>query len=142
MYAWLARLLVRRSLRFHEARDVDGLMKTYAKDVHFVFPGNNSWAIDTRDKAELRKWLQRFHSVGLVLDVDDILIAGPPWNTRVGLVFTDHAKDTSGSVVYSNRGVILAKGRWGKIYDYTVFEDTEKVADFDRYLAVHPKVEA
>lgn len=140
MYMWLARQLVRRSLRYHKARDVDGLLKGYADDVHFVFPGNNSWAIDTRGKAEIRKWLERFHGVGLVLDVHDILVAGPPWNTRACLVFTDHAKDPSGNVVYENRGVIYAKARWGKIVDYTVFEDTEKVAEFDRYLAVHEKV--
>lgn len=142
MYAWLARLLVRRSIRMHQAGDVKGLMKTYGKHVHFVFPGKNSWAIDTTDKAELEKWLHRFHRVGLKLDVHDILVTGPPWNTRVCLAFTDHAKDSAGNVVYSNRGVIFAKGRWGKITDYTVFEDTEKVAEFDRYLAAHEKVDA
>ena len=137
MYAWLARMLVRRSLRFHEARDVEGLLKTYADDVHFSFPGKNTWAIDTRDKEDIRAWLQRFHRAGLVLDVHDILIAGPPWNTRVALVFTDHARGPDDKVVYENRGVILARGKWGKITDYTVFEDTEKVAEFDRYLAAH-----
>jgi ketosteroid isomerase-like protein len=142
MYAWLARLLVRRSIRMHQAGDVKGLMKTYGKNVHFVFPGNNSWAIDTTDKTELEQWLNRFHRVGLKLDVHDILVAGPPWNTRVCLAFTDHAKDAAGKVVYANRGVILAKGRWGRITDYTVFEDTEKVAEFDRYLAANEKVEA
>lgn len=142
MYAWLARQLVRRSLRFHASRDVEGLLKTYADDVHFSFPGNNSWAIDTRGKTEIRQWLERFHRVGLVLDVQDILVAGPPWNTRVCLVFTDHAKGDDGEVVYENRGVIFAKARWGKITDYTVFEDTEKVAELDRYLAVHEPARA
>jgi ketosteroid isomerase-like protein len=137
MYARLARMLVRRSLRFHVARDVDGLMKTYAKQVRFRFPGNNSWAIDTRNKDEIERWLRRFHAVGLDLQVHDILVGGPPWNTRVCLYFTDNARDSEGRIVYQNEGVIYAKARWGKIVEYTVFEDTEKVAAFDKYLAVH-----
>ncbi len=131
---WLAKMQVRRTLRQHQAGDVEGLLKGYTDDVHFTFPGNNSWAVDITGKDRVRPWLQRFHRAGLQLDVHDILVAGPPWNTRICLVFTDHAKDESGNVVYENRGVIYAKGRWGKIADYTVFEDTEKVAAFDTYL--------
>ena len=134
MYAWLARMLVRQTIRKHQAGDVDGVLKSYAKDVRFVFPGRNSWAIDTRDKAEIGRWLRRFHEAGLRIDVDDILVAGPPWNTRVCMHFTDHAKNADGNVVYENTGVIYGKARWGKITDYTVYEDTEKVAAFDTYL--------
>ena len=76
MYQWLARALIRSTLRKHQAGDVDGLMKSYAKDVHFVFPGTNSWATDTRDKAALERWLRRFHAAGLKLDVHDILVGG------------------------------------------------------------------
>jgi ketosteroid isomerase-like protein len=142
MYRWLARVLIRRSLRMHQAGDVEGLLKTYADDVHFVFPGNNSWATDTRDKAVLGAWLRRFHVAGLKIDVHDILVGGPPWNMRVCLQFTDHACDGDGLVVYENTGVIYGKGRWGKMTDYTVYEDTEKVAEFDKYLTLHERARA
>jgi len=135
MVGWVASMLVRRSLRMHQAGDVEGLLKTYADDVHFVFPGNNSWATEIRGKDKLEPWLRRFHAVGLKLVVHDILVGGPPWNMRVCIQFTDHASDADGRAVYENTGVIYAKGRWGKIVDYTVFEDTEKVAEFDKYLA-------
>jgi len=134
MYRWLVRMMIRSSIRKHRAGDVEGVMKAYAKDVHFVFPGNNSWATDTRDKTALERWLKRFHAAGLRLEVHDILVGGPPWNTRVCVQFTDHARDADGRVVYENTGVIYGKARWGKICDYTVFEDTEKVAAFDAYL--------
>jgi ketosteroid isomerase-like protein len=134
MYQWIARALIRSTLRKHQAGDVQGLMKSYAEDVHFVFPGNNSWATDTRDKAALERWLRRFHAAGLKLEVHDILVGGPPWNTRVCIQFTDHARDADGRVVYENTGVIYGKAKWGKMFDYTVFEDTEKVAAFDEYL--------
>lgn len=134
MFGWLAKKLIQRSLRYHQTGDIDGLLKNYADDVHFVFPGNNSWAVDVRGKEAIRGWLQRFHDLGLKLEVHDILVAGPPWNMRVCMQFTDHAADDQGRIVYENTGVIYAKGRWGKIVSYTVYEDTEKVAAFDEYL--------
>lgn len=134
MYRWIARRMIRSSLRKHQAGDVDGLVKSFASDVHFVFPGKNSWATDTRDKEALKAWLRRFHAAGLQIEVHDILVDGTPWNTRVCMSFTDHATDADGRVVYENTGVIFGKAKWGKISDYTVFEDTEKVAAFDRYL--------
>jgi ketosteroid isomerase-like protein len=134
MYRWIARMMIRSSLRKHQAGDVEGLVKSFAKDVHFVFPGKNSWATDTRDKDVLKDWLRRFHAAGLQIHVDDILVGGAPWNTRVCMHFTDHATDSDGRVVYENTGVIYGKAKWGKITDYTVIEDTEKVAAFDRYL--------
>jgi hypothetical protein len=51
--------------------------------------------------------------------------------------FTDHAADEHGRVVYENQGVIFAKMAWGKIKFGTVYEDAQKVADFDQYLATH-----
>lgn len=134
MYQLLARWLVRRSLRFHLARDVDGLLSTYADEVRFVFPGTSSWGGELRGKDQIRPWLERFHRVCLNLEVEEIFVKGPPWNTSVCLRFTDHAKDAAGRVVYENRGVIYARGAWGKISYYEVFEDTEKVLEFDRYL--------
>ena len=137
MLAALERWWIRKILARHEAGDVEGTLKVYASDVRFVFPGNNSWACDIRGKEAIAAWLRRFHGAGLKIKVHDVLIAGPPWNTRVGLAFTDHLTEPSGRVVYENRGVIYGTSRWGKFVEYTVFEDTEKVAALDLYLAEH-----
>jgi hypothetical protein len=37
-------------------------------------------------------------------------------------------------VVYTNRAIIFAKSRWGKIYFHEAYEDTQKVVAFDGYL--------
>ena len=142
MYQWLARKLIRRSIRMHQQGDVDGLLKTFADDVHFTFPGNNSWATDVRGRVAVEGWLRRFHRVGLQIDFDDVLIAGTPWNTRVCMHFTDHLHDPDGTLVYENTGVIYGRAAWGKIVEYTVYEDTEKVAALDGYLAVHEPTSA
>jgi ketosteroid isomerase-like protein len=135
-------MIVKRSVRAHRRGDVEALLKTYAKDVRFRFPGSSSWAGEFRGVDAVRAWLERFHSVGLELEVDEILIGGWPWNTKVALHFTDRLRASNGALVYENTGFIYAKGAWGKIREYEVVEDTEKVARFDEWLlsdeAQHP----
>jgi ketosteroid isomerase-like protein len=127
-------MMVKRSLRAHMRGDVEALLKTYAKDVRFRFPGTSSWGGEFRGVEAVRPWLERFHSVGLELNVDEILIGGWPWNTKVALHFTDRLKASDGRLVYENAGFIYAKSAWGKIREYEVIEDTEKVARLDDWL--------
>jgi len=67
--------------------------------------------------------------------VHEILAGGPPWNTTVCIRITDQAAGSNGEVVYENRAVLFGKVRWGKIVFYEVYEDTQKVAELDQYLA-------
>ncbi|HVL81529.1 MAG TPA: hypothetical protein VM840_08060 [Actinomycetota bacterium] len=134
MYRLLARALVRRAIRSHQAGDVRGVLRTYARDVHFVFPGRSSWSADLRGRQAVEPWLRRFHEVGLQLDVDEIVIGGWPWRTVIVLHFTDHLRDADGRIVYENTGVIYGHARWGMITYYTVYEDTQRVAELDTYL--------
>lgn len=137
MFRLLARWMIKRSLRAHVRGDVDALLASYSNDVVFRFPGKSSWAGELHGKQAVHAWLERFHRVGLKLEVDEILIGGWPWNTKVALHFTDHLTTPDGTVVYENTGFIYARGSWGKIREYEVVEDTEKVAALDEYLAVH-----
>ena len=131
----LVRNTVRAAVRRLRAGDPEPVLGLLAPDVRFRFPGRNSWATDVRGRDEVRLWLRRFVDAGLRLDVDDILVAGPPWATRVCVRFTDHCDDESGRLVYLNRGVILAEVSWGRAVRYDVVVDTEKVAELDAYLA-------
>jgi ketosteroid isomerase-like protein len=135
MFRLLATMMVKRSLRAHIRGDVEALLGTYTKDVCFRFPGTSSWAGEFRGIEAVRPWLQRFHRVGLELNVDEILIGGWPWNTKVALHFTDRLKAPDGTLVYENTGFIYAKAAWGKIWEYEVIEDTQKVALLDEWLA-------
>jgi ketosteroid isomerase-like protein len=135
MFQMLARMMIKRSLRAHLRGDVEGVLKNYARDVRFRFPGNNSWAGEYQGVDQVRSWLRRFYDVGLELKVDEIFVAGWPWNTKVAIHFTDRLKARDGRVVYENTGFIYAKAAWGKIRDYEVVEDTEKAAQLDVWLA-------
>jgi ketosteroid isomerase-like protein len=142
MYHWLVSRMIRRTAAKARAGDMGPTLAMWAEDAHFVFPGRSSWAADFRSHEELARWYERFVRVGLQLEPEEILVKGWPWKTTVAIHFTDHAKGPDGDVVYSNRGVLFGKVVWGKIRSGTVYEDTQKVADFDDYLAEHEPIAA
>jgi hypothetical protein len=63
--------------------------------------------------------------------VEDILVNGPPWNTRVA-VRVNHGIVEDGMTIYTNRAVLMARISWGKIRAQEDYEDTERVSAFDR----------
>ncbi len=137
MYAWFVRTMLRKVIAAGRAGDIEPMLKNYADDVVFRFPGNNSWAGTYTSKAEVRAWLERFARVGLQVYPERIVVKGAPWDTHVHIHFTDHLDAPDGTRVYENRGVIYGRVAWGKVRYYEVFEDTEKVQAFDAWLSVH-----
>ena len=136
MYGWIVGWMIRRSVRTLNEGDIKPLLSSYADDVHFVFPGESSFAADIQGKGELEAWLRRFVEAGLQLETEDIVVAGwLPWSLTVCVKVTDRALGPDGDTVYENGGVIFGKIAWGKIKSYEVFLDTQKVAAFDDYLA-------
>jgi ketosteroid isomerase-like protein len=135
VYAASVRAALQHNLARLREGDVEPLLRWYAPDVRFRFPGDTSWAIDAHSLDELRPWLERFVRLGLQLYADEISVAGPPWNTIVVIRLHDHCDAPDGTRVYENTGVIFGHMRWGKMRDYEVFEDTERVREFDTWLA-------
>jgi hypothetical protein len=65
------------------------------------------------------------------------MATGWPWRSRVSLRGRDHLHGPGGELVYENRFVIWGHLRWGRLVDYEVYEDTEKSAALDVWLAEH-----
>jgi ketosteroid isomerase-like protein len=135
VYKTAVRWMIRRNVRALAGGDPGPLLAGYADDAVLVFPGESSWGGEHRGKVAIEAFLRRFLEVGLVGRVHEILVNGPPWNTRVAVLFSDRAHDEHGNVVYENRAVLFARARWGKITYQEDFEDTHKVEAFDRFLA-------
>jgi ketosteroid isomerase-like protein len=134
LYAWTVRFMLRRNLRSLREGDLEPLFRTYADDIRFIFPGHNSWAGEFRGREEVERWVRRVYQVGLRLEPQEVLVAGPPWNTTVCLRFTDKCTAADGTIVYTNRGMVFGKIAWGKITSYEIHEDTEKVVALDKYV--------
>lgn len=135
MYKWVIRRMIRANVRKLAAGDPGPLLSGYAANATLVFPGSSSWGGEHRGRAAIEAFLHRFLDAGLVGRTHEILVNGPPWRTLVCVRFTDEAHDADGTLVYSNRAVLFARIVWGRIVYQEDYEDTEKVAEFDRYLA-------
>jgi ketosteroid isomerase-like protein len=139
MRSWLAKRILSRNMARLRAGDYRPLLRLDAKDIHFRFPGDNSWAGEIRGKQELERWLQRFVAVGLQIFPDEVVATGPPWNMTLCVRGTDHLKSLEGETVYENRYVIWGRMAWGLLREYEVYEDTQKAAALDQYLASQGK---
>jgi ketosteroid isomerase-like protein len=137
MYKWAVRQQIRRNIAALGRGDLAPLLRGYADDAVLVFPGESSWGGEYRGRDAIEKFLRRFIAVGLSGTPEDILVNGPPWRTRIAVVFADRASDDAGNEVYANRAVLYAVARWGKITRQEDFEDTVKALAFDRWLDAH-----
>jgi hypothetical protein len=137
MLSWLTKKVLSYSYARLRAGDYRPVARFDARDLRFRFPGNNSFAGDYHGKREHERWLQRFVAIGFQIFADEIVVKGPPWRTTLCLRGHDFLKSPTGESVYENRYVIWAHSKWGLIQDYEVYEDTEKTAAVDAYLADH-----
>jgi ketosteroid isomerase-like protein len=137
MYKWAVRHLIRRNIEAMRRGDCAPLLSGYADNAVLVFPGQSSWSGEHRGTPAIEAFLRRFLAAGLHGEAQEILVNGPPWRTRVCVVFTDRAEDAEGTVVYENRVVLFGRAAWGKVWYQEDFLDTHKVAAFDEYAAAH-----
>ncbi len=148
MYKAAARWMIRRAIRQTNTGDYRLALSMFADDATLSFPGDNTWAnqhrrtqLDSeafathRGRAEIEAFLQRYVGEGIQMVLDDILVNGPPWNTRAAVRVHHCIKGPDGSDVYANRAVLFVTTRWGKIQNQEDYEDTERVAAYDRVLA-------
>jgi len=134
MYKWAIRRQIRRNIEALNRGDPEPLLQGYAADAVLLFPGESSWGGEHRGRAAIEAFLRRFVATGLTGEAEDVLVNGPPWRTRIAVVFADRAVDGAGHEVYANRAVLYGTIRWGKITRQEDFEDTQKVEAFDRWL--------
>ena len=135
MLSWVAKRLLSRNMARLRAGDYRPLLRMDAPDVRFRFPGDSSWATELQGRQELERWLQRFVRTGLQIFPDEVVAQGPPWRTTLCVRGPVYLKDPEGHTVYENRYVIWGTLSWGRVQEYEVYEDTQRTAALDEYLA-------
>jgi ketosteroid isomerase-like protein len=145
MYKAAARALIRRNIRLLNEGRYEPALAMFAPDAELTFPGQNSWSrqhrvprggrapdATHRGKDEIESFLRRYVDHGIQMEVEDILVNGPPWNTRAAVRVRDWIPGADGEDVYANRAVLMVRVVWGKIRGQEDYEDTERVAALDR----------
>jgi ketosteroid isomerase-like protein len=145
MYKATVRALIRRSIQRLNQGNYQPTLAVLRPDATLTFPGDNTWArqfrppqtgraaVPThRGRSEIEAFLRRYVEHGIQMEVEDILVNGPPWNTRVAVRVHDWIVGEDGNDTYANRAVLMVRMAWGKVRDQEDYEDSERVSAFDR----------
>jgi ketosteroid isomerase-like protein len=147
MYKATVRWMIRRNIAALNAGDHAPALRMFADDLEFSFPGDNSWAtefrplqrgrrshVTHRGRDQMERFLQRFVAAGIQMEVEDILVNGPPWNMRAAVRCHVWSPGPDGDR-YTNRAVLYVTSSWGRLQTQEDYEDTERAAAFDAVLA-------
>lgn len=115
--------------------DAGTLLAGYHENAVLHFhEGEHRWSGEYRGRDEIGRFLQDFVDAGIVGEIKNIWIGGPPWALTITIRFDDHAT-LAGETIYVNRTVLWARTRWGKIVEQRDFyEDTQRLVYLDRRL--------
>ncbi len=100
--------------------------------------GEHEGAFERGDERgrERRGFAERFVAARIQFHIEDILVNGPPWHLRVALRAHDYIPAPDGGPdEYNNRAVAFLEMRWGRLVRWEDYEDTERVAAWDRRQA-------
>jgi ketosteroid isomerase-like protein len=145
MYKAAVRALLRHSIKKLNGGDYSLLLKLAHPRFELAFPGDNSWStmfrpvvrgrhrhVTHHGVTEASAFAERFVSEGIQFHVEDILVNGPPWNTRIAVRIHDYIPGPGGGADrYANRAVLFLETRWGRLVRWEDYEDTERVTEWD-----------
>lgn len=154
MYKATVRALVRHGIGRLNQGDPSFLLRLAAPHAEIAFPGDNSWStmfrpvekgrhahVTHRGIEECRAFADRFVAHGIRFEIEDILVNGGPWNTRVAVRAHDAIAGPDGDD-YANRVVAFLTLRWGRMVRWEDYEDTERVAEWDRRAEPAPDADS
>ena len=147
MYKATVRWLIRRNITALNRGNHRPSLAMYSPNAQFTFPGDNTWSnqfrhpvngregfATHRDRDEIAAFLERYVGHRIRMSIEDILVNGPPWKTRVAVRAHVWASGPDGQDIYTNRAVLMLDTRWGRIRRHEDYEDTEHAAAFDHVV--------
>ena len=150
MYKFAVRWMIRRNVAALNRGKHAPALAMFANDAELSFPGVNTWSAQFRTptpgreafvthhgRDEIEAFLLRYVADHIQMSIEDILVNGPPWNTRVAIRAHVSCEGPDGGDVYDNRAVLMVDTRWGKIRRQEDYEDTERAAAFDLFNGRH-----
>jgi ketosteroid isomerase-like protein len=126
IYSYVVEKMVRKTFLAVQNHDYQAVLSgVSSKNLTHRFAGPNSLGGIRHDKEALGRWFKRVGTVlpQLKFDVTNVLVHGAPWNTTVFARWVATCKLENGEP-YVNPGIHVIKLRWGKAYDFDVYEDT------------------
>jgi ketosteroid isomerase-like protein len=126
VYSSIVEKLVRKTFLAVQNHDYENVLSGLAsRNLTHRFAGPNSLGGIRHDKEAMRQWFMRLGTVlpELEFNVTSVIVHGGPWNTTVFARWVATCTLENGEP-YVNPGIHVIKLRWGKAYDFDVYEDT------------------
>ena len=129
MYRFIVRKIVRSAFAGLSRGELSTL-DAMSADVHHVFPGRGALGGERSTRDDVAAWFHRLYRVlpGLQFHVQAIAVDGLPWDTTVGVEWTNTATLPDGSP-YTNAGAHIIRMRWGKIVSFHAYLDDVAAVD-------------
>ncbi|MFI6826557.1 nuclear transport factor 2 family protein [Kribbella sp. NPDC050241] len=125
MYHRIVAAQVRKAFAEISAGNWEAMVAGMAPAFTYRFYGDHALGGERHTHDALRRWWERCFRLlpDTRFDVQDILVAGWPWDTRVATAVTVHVGVVDGSH-YENVVHQFLRLRWGKITEVRTLEDT------------------
>ncbi len=107
-------------------RNVEPLIEKSAPDLRHTFAGDHALGGTRHSREAFRAWLERLYRLfpELTFTVRDMMVSGPPWNTRLALSWADRGVAADGAD-YENEGVHVLRLQWGRLVELEAHPDTQ-----------------
>lgn len=128
MYHFFLKRRLRHVVERLNAGDYAFIKGQFAPDAVHWFSGEHALGGQRSTATDIARWYERLPRVfpGLTFTVLELIVMGPPWNTRAVLEWVDHAKDRNGAPL-PNQGTFVIQLAWGRVKSFHVYCDTARL---------------
>jgi len=128
MVSWIVRRIIESGYRKQNRGDYGAVANMFAADGRFEFEGETPFGGERRGRDEIQAWFELVaREFGrLNLNARDVTVAGPPWNLRVIVRFSDRYELITGETM-SNHGYQFLRIAWGKVKEDRILVDLDVV---------------
>ena len=145
MYRWIVRSRVRSTFERINTGDVMAMVDGLAPSFEYHFHGHHALGGRRTSRESMIRWWRRILELlpGARFDVQDVLVAGGPWRTRVA-VRCHVTGDLPGGGRYENTVFQFLVLEWGKVVSVETLEDLQVLEEALRLVAAagHPEAAA
>jgi ketosteroid isomerase-like protein len=144
MYRMFVRRKIRQAFAALSRGDAPALLAAMSPDVHHTFPGDHALGGERSTRDDVGSWLGRLFRLlpGLEFDIQTLAVDGWPWNTRIGVEWTNTGTLLDGSA-YANTGAHILRVRNGKITAFHAYlHDLGRFTEALSRLSAHGLAEA
>lgn len=119
------------------------MMDSLAGRFVYRFEGDSPIGGVRSSRESMQLWWERMYRLfpGLSFEVRDVVVAGPPWNTRIH-THLDFLMPLPGGATYRNVVMQVMRMRWGRVTEIHTLEDTQRCMRLLQWQAAQGKAEA